>query len=93
MTEETKQTNAVPETIKTWRNIKQKYGDSIVLIRIADNYQTFNKDAMITQQITAVEIWPCDQEEWQCSFNHYQMDRILHKLVKAGYRVAVCDKL
>lgn len=82
-----------PEIIKTWRSIKQKYEEAIVLLRIDDHYLTFNKDAEIMQMMTSIEIVPCLDENWQCIFPFHQLDIVLNKLVKAGYKVAVCDRL
>ena len=82
-----------PDTIKTWRFLKQKYQEAIVLLRIDENYLVLNKDAEIMQMITSLEITPCLQEEWQCIFPLHQLDTVLNKLVKAGYKVAVCDRI
>ncbi|MBC7902054.1 MAG: DNA mismatch repair protein MutS [Gemmatimonadaceae bacterium] len=77
--------------------IKQKYPDAILLFRVGDFYETFGTDAVIASQVLGITLTkrnsgaPSSSE--LAGFPHHSLDTYLHKLVKAGYRVAICDQL
>lgn len=77
--------------------IKQKYPDAILLFRVGDFYETFGKDAIITAQVLGITLTKrnngVDNSNELAGFPHHALDTYLHKLVKAGYRVAICDQL
>jgi DNA mismatch repair protein MutS len=79
------------------RAIKQKYPDAILLFRVGDFYETFGEDAIIASQVLGITLTkrnngaPSSSE--LAGFPHHALDTYLHKLVKAGYRVAICDQL
>lgn len=79
--------------LNNYINIKQKYPDAVLLFRLADDYVTFHTDAEIVQRLTGNDITDLQDIGKVCSFPFSEMDDILHKLVKAGNRVAVCDQL
>ncbi len=77
--------------------IKQKYPDAILLFRVGDFYETFGTDAVTASQVLGITLTkrnngsPTSNE--LAGFPHHALDTYLHKLVKAGYRVAICDQL
>lgn len=76
--------------------IKQKYPDAILLFRVGDFYETFGADAIKTAQILGITLTKRNNgtaDAELAGFPHHALDTYLHKLVKAGYRVAVCDQL
>src|SRR6187401_1612630 len=77
--------------------IKQKYPDAILLFRVGDFYETFGQDAIIASQVLGITLTTRNNGAAASSdlagFPHHALDTYLHKLVKAGYRVAVCDQL
>lgn len=78
--------------------IKQKYPDAILLFRVGDFYETFGADAIITSQVLGITLTKRNNGAASgaselAGFPHHALDTYLHKLVKAGYRVAVCDQL
>ena len=77
--------------------IKQKYPDAILLFRVGDFYETFGQDAVISSQILGITLTKRNNGAASSSelagFPHHALDTYLHKLVKAGYRVAICDQL
>lgn len=79
------------------RAIKQKYPDAILLFRVGDFYETFGQDAIIASQVLGITLTKRNNGAAAASelagFPHHSIDTYLHKLVKAGYRVAVCDQL
>lgn len=79
------------------RAIKQKYPDAILLFRVGDFYETFGQDAILTSQVLGITLTKRNNGAAASSelagFPHHALDTYLHKLVKAGYRVAICDQL
>ncbi|MFY7899014.1 MAG: DNA mismatch repair protein MutS [Chitinophagaceae bacterium] len=79
------------------RAIKQKYPDAILLFRVGDFYETFGDDAVKAAQVLGITLTKRNNGDENSSqlagFPHHALDTYLHKLVKAGYRVAICDQL
>ena len=79
------------------RAIKQKYPDAILLFRVGDFYETFGQDAVLTSQVLGITLTKRNNGAASSSelagFPHHALDTYLHKLVKAGHRVAICDQL
>ncbi len=79
------------------RAIKQKYPDAILLFRVGDFYETFGEDAIIASKVLGITLTKRNNGAAASSelagFPHHSLDTYLHKLVKAGYRVAICDQL
>ena len=77
--------------------IKQKYPDAILLFRVGDFYETFGSDAITASQVLGITLTKRNNgaaaSNELAGFPHHALDTYLHKLVKAGYRVAICDQL
>src|SRR4249919_816280 len=77
--------------------IKQKYPDAILLFRVGDFYETFGSDAIIASQVLGITLTKRNNGAASSSelagFPYHALDTYLHKLVKAGFRVAICDQL
>ena len=77
--------------------IKQKYPDAILLFRVGDFYETFGEDAIIASKVLGITLTKRNSNAASSSelagFPHHALDTYLHKFVKAGYRVAICDQL
>jgi DNA mismatch repair protein MutS len=77
--------------------IKAKYPDAILLFRVGDFYETFGQDAITTAGVLGITLTKRNNGNPDASelagFPHHALDTYLHKLVKAGYRVAICDQL
>src|SRR5207302_8301069 len=79
------------------RAIKAKYPDAVLLFRVGDFYETFGGDAIIASQVLGITLTKRNNgaavSTDLAGFPYHALDTYLHKLVKAGYRVAVCDQL
>ena len=77
--------------------IKAKYPDAILLFRVGDFYETFGQDAITTAAVLGITLTKRNNGNPDASelagFPYHALDTYLHKLVKAGYRVAICDQL
>jgi DNA mismatch repair protein MutS len=92
-----KSTSTDTPLMQQHRAIKQKYPDAILLFRVGDFYETFGQDAVLASQILGITLTKRNNGAASSSelagFPHHALDTYLHKLVKAGHRVAICDQL
>ena len=92
-------TTEVKETplMKQYNDIKGKYPDAILLFRVGDFYETFGEDAIKTAKIVGITLTKRANGSASfielAGFPHHSIDTYLPKLVRAGYRVAICDQL
>ncbi|MEP6676611.1 MAG: DNA mismatch repair protein MutS [Ferruginibacter sp.] len=77
--------------------IKARYPDAILLFRVGDFYETFGQDAIKAAAVLGITLTKRNNGNPDASelagFPHHSLDTYLHKLVRAGYRVAICDQL
>jgi len=77
--------------------IKQRYPDAVLLFRVGDFYETFGEDAVRASAVLGITLTKRNNGAASslelAGFPHHALDNYLHKLVKAGFRVAICDQL
>jgi DNA mismatch repair protein MutS len=92
-----KKETAETPLMKQHGDIKAKYPDAVLLFRVGDFYETFNEDAHIASRVLGITLTKRSNGSASsvdlAGFPHHALDTYLHKLVKAGYRVAICDQL
>ncbi len=98
MSKTTKQKGMAKVTplMKQYLQIKTKYPDAVLLFRVGDFYETFGEDAIKTSKALGIILTSRNNGGSKielAGFPHHSMDLYLPKLVKAGYRVAVCEQL
>ncbi len=80
-----------------YKRIKAKYPDALLLFRVGDFYETFGSDAITTANTLGIVLTKrangSASEVELAGFPHHALETYLPKLVKAGYRVAICDQL
>ena len=83
--------------MKQYNDIKSKYPDAVLLFRVGDFYETFGEDAIRTAKVLDIILTKrgagTKSETELAGFPHHSLDLYLPKLVKAGFRVAICDQL
>lgn len=83
--------------MKQYNQIKLNYPETVLLFRMGDFFETFDSDAVITSKVCGIILTKRNNgaggETPLAGFPHHQLDNYLPKLVKAGYRVAVCEQL
>ncbi|WP_082021441.1 DNA mismatch repair protein MutS [Capnocytophaga canis] len=82
--------------MKQYNQIKSKYPDALLLFRVGDFYETFGEDAVKTAQVLDIVLTNRNNGSERtelAGFPHHSINTYLPKLVKAGYRVAICDQL
>ncbi|AEK24047.1 DNA mismatch repair protein mutS [Capnocytophaga canimorsus Cc5] len=82
--------------MKQYNQIKAKYPDALLLFRVGDFYETFGEDAVKAAQVLDIVLTNRNNGSERtelAGFPHHSINNYLPKLVKAGYRVAICDQL
>lgn len=83
--------------MKQYLKIKGKYPDAILLFRVGDFYETFGEDAIKASRVLGIVLTKRKNGSAShvelAGFPHHSLDMYLPKLVRAGYRVAICDQL
>ena len=83
--------------MQQYNAIKAKYPDALLLFRVGDFYETFGKDAIQASKILDIVLTKrgagSQSETELAGFPHHSLNLYLPKLVKAGFRVAICDQL
>ncbi len=83
--------------MKQYNAIKTKYPDALLLFRVGDFYETFGSDAIKAAAVLGIVLTKRRNGAAAyvelAGFPHHSLDTYLPKLVRAGYRVAICDQL
>lgn len=93
MTEDTETT----PLMRQYQAIKRKYRDAILLFRMGDFYETFNQDAKTASKLLGITLTTRSNGKADdvplAGFPHHSLELYLHKLLKAGYKVALCEQV
>lgn len=76
---------------------KEKYKDCILFYRLGDFYEMFYEDALTASKELEITLTgkSCGQEEKapMCGVPYHAVESYLNKLVRKGYRVAICEQV
>ena len=83
--------------MRQYYKIKEKHPEALLLFRVGDFYETFHEDAVKASNILGIILTKrgagSNSETKLAGFPHHSLNTYLHKLVKAGERVAICEQL
>jgi DNA mismatch repair protein MutS len=83
--------------MKQYIAIKAKYPDALLLFRVGDFYETFGEDAIKASGVLGIVLTRRANGKAAyvelAGFPYHALDTYLPKLVRAGYKVAICDQL
>src|ERR1700730_2953134 len=83
--------------MKQYSSIKARYPDTILFFRMGDFFETFGEDAITTAKVTGIAVTKRNNVAAGNIelgvFPHHQLDNYLPKMIRGGYRVAVCEQL
>ncbi len=83
--------------MKQYNAIKARYPGALLLFRVGDFYETFGDDAVKASKVLEIVLTKrsngAASEMELAGFPHHSLDAYLPRLVRAGYRVAICDQL
>ena len=83
--------------LKQYFNIKAQHPEAILLYRVGDFYETYSDDALLASKVLGIVLTRRSNGDKgdtpMAGFPHHAIENYLQKLVRAGYKVAVCDQL
>jgi len=83
--------------MKQYFGIKAKHPEAILLFRVGDFYEMYGQDAVDGAETLGIVLTKrsngASQDVPMAGFPYHALDAYLPKLVKSGWRVAVCDQL
>lgn len=75
---------------RMYEEFKQQHKGAIMLIRDGQQYSAYYDDTEPVSE--ALEFFSDDEVQATCvTFSHIYLDMILPRLVKRGYRIAICE--
>ena len=99
LTETSKSTAATASTpmLKQFHAFKDKHPDCILFFRLGDFYEMFFEDAKIASRVLEVVLTSRGKGQAEkvpmCGFPHHAAQNYIAKLIKAGYKVAICEQV
>ncbi|MCH7497971.1 MAG: DNA mismatch repair protein MutS [Candidatus Marinimicrobia bacterium] len=90
--------------MRQYREAKRAHPDALLLFRMGDFYETFEEDAKIAAQVLGIALTKRSNKGRAAGpgpasdiplagFPYHALDAYLHKLLTAGYRVAICEQV
>ena len=79
-----------------YNQVKAKHPDALLLYRVGDFYETFGEDAIRAAQVLGITLTSRNNggsDVELAGFPYHSVDMYLPRLVRAGYRVAICEQL
>ena len=80
--------------IETFKMLKEKHSDALILFRVGDFYESYCEDAKKVSEVLGVTLTNNKKEDFVIAgFPYHALDTYLPKLIRAGLRVAICDDI
>ncbi len=95
-TKDKKEEGKVTPLMAQYFGLKAKHPDAILLYRVGDFYETFASDAVTVSKVLGIVLTKRNNggsDIELAGFPYHSLDVYLPKLVRAGYRVAICEQL
>ncbi len=87
--------NSTP-MLRQYLEIKKQYPGTLLFFRLGDFYELFNEDAVIASREMEITLTARHKDSKNpvpmCGVPHHAAANYISKLVKKGYRVAVCEQ-
>jgi DNA mismatch repair protein MutS len=79
--------------MQQYREAKDRHPGMLLLFRMGDFYELFQGDAEVASRVLGLAITSRDKNIPMAGFPHHALEIHLHKLLRAGHRVAICDQV
>ena len=83
--------------LKQFFEVKAQHPEAILLYRVGDFYETYSDDAVTASRVLGLVLTKKSNGDKghvaMAGFPHHAIEGYLTKLIRAGYKVAVCDQL
>src|SRR5262247_1650803 len=87
----------VTPAMRQYLDAKQQHRDAIVLFRMGDFYEMFYEDALVAARVLELTLTSRAKDANggipMCGVPHHAVDTYIARLVKQGFRVAICDQV
>src|SRR6187549_3213665 len=89
---------SVTPAMRQYLDAKQQYRDAIVFFRMGDFYEMFFEDALVAARALELTLTSRSKDSAggaipMCGVPFHALDTYLPRLVKKGYRVAICEQV
>lgn len=85
------------QMMEQYRNIKKKYGETIIFFRLGDFYELFDDDAILMSKVLDLTLTSknCGDGEKapMCGVPFKAVDIYIKKALSLGYKIAICEQL
>ena len=82
--------------MRQYHHFKAQYPEAILFFRMGDFYETFYEDAEICARVLGIALTSRNKSSDQpiplAGVPYHAVDSYLHKMIDAGYKVAVCEQ-
>lgn len=78
---------------RLWRDAKKAYPDYVLLFHCGDFYEAYEADAEVLGKVLGITVTKHKGDYTMAGFPRHALDVYLKKMIVAGYRVAICDRL
>jgi DNA mismatch repair protein MutS len=83
--------------IRQYQDIKKRFPGLVLFYRMGDFYEMFFDDARIASQVLGISLTSRGQHKGEevplAGFPYHALEPYLAKMIKAGYRVAICEQV
>ena len=83
--------------LKQYFSIKAQHPEALLLYRVGDFYETYSDDALLASKVLGLVLTRRSNGDKgsteMAGFPHHALESYLQKIVRAGYKVAICDQL
>ncbi len=84
--------------MRQYLDAKQQYRDAILFFRMGDFYEMFYEDALVAARALDLTLTSRSKDAHgtsipMCGVPHHALETYLARLVKKGFRVAICDQV
>jgi DNA mismatch repair protein MutS len=79
--------------MQQYREAKERHPGMLLLFRMGDFFELFDADAEIAARVLGLALTSRDKTVPMAGFPHHQLENYLHKLLRGGHRVAICDQV
>src|SRR5881397_1644536 len=88
----------VTPAMRQYLDAKQQHREAIVLFRMGDFYEIFYEDALVAARALELTLTSRSKDANgggipMCGVPHHAIDTYIARLVKKGFRVAICDQV
>ena len=83
--------------LRHYFSVKAEHPEALLLYRVGDFYEAYSDDAVTISKVLGIVLTRRSNGEkgdtQMAGFPHHAIDNYLQKLVRAGFKVAICDQL